>query len=65
MNYGEPEIITSTPCPACGCREIFGDLARPGERERPTMLRCWPNSNSDTGGEFDVRRTFPSTPPPN
>jgi hypothetical protein len=40
MNYGEPEIITSTPCPACGCREIFGDLARPGERERPTMLRC-------------------------
>jgi hypothetical protein len=40
MNYGEPEIITSTPCPACGCREVFGDLARLGERERPTMLRC-------------------------
>ena len=40
MNYGDPEIITSAACPACGCRELFRDLARPGEREQPVMVRC-------------------------
>jgi hypothetical protein len=40
MKYGEPEITAAAPCPACGCRELFRDLARPGERERPVILRC-------------------------
>jgi hypothetical protein len=40
MNYADPEIITTTPCPACGCRELFRDHARPGEREQPAYLRC-------------------------
>jgi len=40
MNYGDPEIITTTPCRACGCRELFRDLAPPGEREQPVYLRC-------------------------
>jgi hypothetical protein len=39
MKYGDAEM-TSTPCPACGCRELFTELARPGEREQPIMLRC-------------------------
>jgi hypothetical protein len=38
-SYGDPEI-TSTACSACGCHEVFSDLARPGEREQPVMLRC-------------------------
>lgn len=38
-SYGDPEII-STACPACGCHEVFSDLARPGEREQPVRLRC-------------------------
>lgn len=39
MIYGEPEMTVTAPC-ACGCREVFSDLARPGEREQPVMLRC-------------------------
>ncbi|MGA9314376.1 MAG: hypothetical protein WBV77_07090 [Solirubrobacteraceae bacterium] len=37
--FGDPEL-TCTPCPACGCVDVFTALAPPGERERPTMLRC-------------------------
>jgi hypothetical protein len=40
MSYGDPEITVSAPCPVCGCREVFSDLAAPGEREQPLMLRC-------------------------
>jgi len=39
MSYGKPEL-TVTPCPACGCPDVFTDMARPGERERSVMLRC-------------------------
>ena len=40
MNTDEPATERAPPCPACGCREVFADLARPGERERPVFLRC-------------------------
>ena len=39
-SYGEPEMTCAAPCPACGCREVFRDVARPGEREQPVFLRC-------------------------
>ena len=35
-----PETTAASPCPACGAREVFRDLAPPGERERPVFLRC-------------------------
>ena len=37
MAYGEPEL-TWTPCPACGCPDLFTAVARPGEREQPLYL---------------------------
>lgn len=40
MSYGDPEMTVAAPCPACGCRDVFSDLARPGEREQPVYLRC-------------------------
>jgi hypothetical protein len=40
MSYGDAEMTCGAPCPACGSRDVFHDLARPGERERPVMLRC-------------------------
>ena len=40
MNYGEPEM-TSTPCPACGCEDIFTAVAPPGAREMPLYPACY------------------------
>jgi hypothetical protein len=40
MSYGDPEMTVEAPCPVCGSREVFSDLAAPGEREQPVMLRC-------------------------
>jgi hypothetical protein len=34
MTFGDPEL-TWTPCPACGCAEVFTAIAAPGEREQP------------------------------
>jgi len=40
MAYGDPEL-TWTPCPACGCPDLFTAVAPPGEREQPLYLVCW------------------------
>jgi hypothetical protein len=39
MNFGDPEL-TTTPCPACGCADVFTALAPPGEREMPLYPAC-------------------------
>jgi len=39
MSYGDPEM-SWTPCPACGCADVFAAVAPPGERERAVFLRC-------------------------
>jgi hypothetical protein len=38
-NFGDPEL-TATPCPACGCADVFTAVAARGEREQPLYLRC-------------------------
>jgi hypothetical protein len=37
--YGDPELAT-TPCPACGCPDIFTAVAPPGAREMPLYPAC-------------------------
>jgi hypothetical protein len=39
MRFGDPEL-TLTPCPACGCAEVFTAVAPPGEREMPLYPAC-------------------------
>jgi len=39
MRLGDPEM-TLTPCPACGCAEVFTAVAPPGEREMPLYPVC-------------------------
>ena len=39
MRFGDPEL-TLTPCPACGCAEVFTAVAPPGEREMPLYPVC-------------------------
>ena len=39
MSYGDPEL-TCTPCPACGCPDIFTAIASPGQREMPFYPVC-------------------------
>ena len=39
MTYGDPEL-TSTPCPACGCADVFTAVAPPGAREMPLYPAC-------------------------
>ena len=39
MNFSDPEL-TWTPCPACGCPEVFTAVAPPGEREQPLYPAC-------------------------
>ena len=39
MRFGDPEL-TVTPCPACGCAEVFTAVAPPGEREMPLYPAC-------------------------
>jgi hypothetical protein len=39
MNFGDLEI-TCTPCPACGCGDVFTALAPPGAREMPLYRVC-------------------------
>jgi hypothetical protein len=39
MRFGDPEL-TATPCPACGCADVFTAVARPGEREMPLYPAC-------------------------
>lgn len=40
MRFGDPEL-TMTPCPACGCSEVFTAVAPPGEREMPLYPACY------------------------
>ena len=35
MTFGDP-----TPCPACGCADIFTAVAPPGAREMPLYPAC-------------------------
>jgi hypothetical protein len=57
MAHGEPEL-TWTPCPACGCPDIFTAVARPGEREQPLYPAC-----SRCGRERDDLADFYADPP--
>lgn len=57
MRYGDPEL-TSTPCPACGCPDIFTALAPPGEREMPLYPAC-----CRCGRERDDLAEFYADPP--
>jgi len=40
MTDATPEPEHPPPCPACGCRDVYSDMAPPGEREQPVFLRC-------------------------
>ena len=53
VSYGEPELIVETSCPWCAGRNVFRDLAPPGEREQPLFLRC-----CDCGRERDDLADF-------
>jgi hypothetical protein len=57
MSYGEPEM-TSTPCPACGCADIFTAVAPPGAREMPVYPVC-----CRCGRERDDFAAFYADPP--
>jgi hypothetical protein len=39
MAYGDPEL-TWTPCPACGCPDVFTAVAARGQREMPFYPAC-------------------------
>jgi hypothetical protein len=39
MRFSDPEL-TLTPCPACGCAEVFTAVTPPGEREMPLYPAC-------------------------
>jgi formate dehydrogenase maturation protein FdhE len=41
MTDAKSEAEQVPPCPACGCRDVYSDMARPGEREKPLFLRCF------------------------
>jgi len=57
MNFTYPELI-STPCPACGCPEIFTGVAPPGEREQPLYPAC-----CQCGRERDDLTDYYADPP--
>jgi hypothetical protein len=52
MNFAEPETELAAPCRTCACREVFRDLAPPGQRERPVFLRCCQCKQERTDLEF-------------
>jgi len=57
MNFGDPEM-TRTPCPACGCSDVFTAIAPPGQREMPLYLAC-----CRCGRERDDLADFYADPP--
>jgi hypothetical protein len=57
MYFGDPEI-TWSPCPGCGCRDVFTAVAAPGEREQPLFRRC-----CECGRERDDLAEFYDCPP--
>jgi hypothetical protein len=57
MTYGDPEL-TTTPCPACGCSDIFTASAAPGTREMPLYPAC-----CRCGRERDDLAAFYADPP--
>lgn len=52
MSFEEQERALIPPCQACGCREVFCDLAPPGQREQPVYLRCCQCSRERTDLDF-------------
>jgi hypothetical protein len=48
MSFGDPEL-TLTPCPACGCAEVFTAVTPPGEREMPLYPANWGDAIKRTG----------------
>jgi Replication protein C C-terminal region len=56
MRFGDPEL-TLTPCPACGCAEVFTAEAPPGELEMPlypAWCRCRCRYERDDVADFYV-----------
>jgi hypothetical protein len=57
MILSNPEL-TWTPCPTCGCLDIFTTVAPPGEREQPLYPAC-----CQCGRERDDLAEFYADPP--
>jgi hypothetical protein len=57
MAFAEPELI-STPCPCCGCSDVFTAVSPPGQREMPLYPAC-----CRCGRERDDLAEFYADPP--
>ena len=57
MRYGDPEL-KGTPCPTCGCTDIFTAVAPLGTREMPLYPVC-----CRCGRERDELTEFYTDPP--